>query len=1025
MSYSNPNPAFKQLLIGILAVLGFLTTGVAQHNISTTYTEAEGLASSMVYDIAQDTSGRMWFARRSGISSYDGLQFTNYNQADGLKPGTYAFIHLDEKGILWALPESGELCVSKYDGQKWSTECGHLDSNMLFGPNYLAFDVFYQEGNCVLAVGTEKNGLFLRVNRVWKQWTMDNGLPSNYIQVVRGIGKDIYIGSDKGISMIRNDRIINNPVYLPPIPSGAIHGLTQKGGKIWLLGVNWLGYLENGKFISVNRDFVLPQNRYLKSCFLSPDDQGNVFFGNPFGAFFYNSDLKKVQVLDRKDGLISEGGSSVFFDRELNTWISGFRGITKISSKRFVTYSASDGLFSNEVASAMEIRPGYYVFGHNCALSYFNGSKFSHLILDPLSYKHNYESRVLDMDKDDAGNLWLAVSSLGIARVDPDRNVRWFKEESGIKGIAYSIEQTPQGKIFAGTPSGLYEMKGDKFNAIKLLNVPQPGIRKIFSGPDNSLYLTTISHGVIQYKEGRTFVYLPHDNPLAKSTYAFLIDKDNRKWVGTAAGLFFLSDSVMRKMNEGGLCINKPVYLIVEDYEGFLWFGSDNGLYRWNGSKLDHFSTRDGISGLEINRDAGFLDHENHLWFGTSNGLTVFRPEYDYDLSKAPAPLVHPLFLEVGNDTLFPGKKIVLSYDRNNLAFHFQVLSFTDERRIFFKYRLENLDTAWSKEIPYDNPVIRINNLMPGTYTLQIKACNALGIWSDPVSFSEIRIKQPFWFQWWFLGLFFIALGVIVFFAGRFILIARYSSKLKQMVALRTAELTESNAAKDNFFSIIAHDLKSPFNVILGMLDLLTGDYDEYTEEERKNMLFKLKNAAIRTINLLENLLTWARSQKGLLPVVPEEINLNDLIDENLTLLESSAHNKKISLFKTYSENFFVTADRNMTHVILRNLISNAIKFTYPEGKVEVVVSKKNDEMIEVAVKDNGCGMSAHRLNRLFRIDARIATKGTDNEIGTGLGLILCLDFVEKNKGSIHVTSQEGKGSTFYFTLPMFKVSGS
>ena len=1009
------------VLVGILAAFFALTNVRAQHSISRTYTEADGLGSSIVYDVAQDSSGIIWFARRSGISSFDGLTFTNYSMADGLISGTYAFVHVDKKGILWGLPDQGALCVSKFDGKRWKSDCGSRDFDLPFGTNYLSFDVCYPGSDCVWLVGSERKGLFLHKNGVWKQYTTADGLPSNKILAVKGIGQDIFIGSDKGLTIFRNAGTIKDPSFLQMIPSGAIYGIAREGNKIWLLGSNWLGFLEGEKVTIVNRDFVIALNTYWRRCFLYPDGNGNVLFGNPYAVFSYDQKSMQVELIGRKNGLISEGGSAALVDREMNTWITGYRGITKISSKRFVTYSVNDGLFSNEVASAIEIRPGYYVFGHYCALSYYDGSKFSCLILDPLRYRGNYENRILDMDKDGSGNLWLAASVLGVASVDQNRKIHWYDGNNGLKGIAFSVAISPEGKIYAGTSLGLFEQIGTRFTNIKLTKGPQPVIRKIFPVKGNMLFLTTTNNGLIRYKEGEISFFLPKDNPLAGNTYAFHTDREHRSWVGTAAGLYILSDTLLKKVNDPGLCINNPVYLIVEDHEGCLWFGADNGLYRWNGLKLDHFDSRDGLSGLELNRDAGFLDHKNHLWFGTNNGLTVFRPEFDYDLAKIPAPCVKFLFLEVGNDTLIPGQTIALPYDRNNLAFHFQAISFIDERKICYKYRLENFDTAWSKAIPYSNPVIRINNLSPGVYKLQIKACNAIGIWSEPVNFPGIRIKRPFWDQWWFLCLSLIALGAIVFSASRYILIARYTSKLEQMVAIRTAELTESNTAKDNFFSIIAHDLKSPFNVILGMLDLLTRDYEEYAEEEKKSMLLKLKNVSVRTINLLENLLTWARSQKGLLPVVPEQIDLNDLIDENLTLMESAAHIKKIRLFKTGDENLFVKADRNMTHTIIRNLLSNAIKFTYPEGEVEVIVSGKDSEMVEVYVKDNGCGISPQALNKLFKIDSRVTTKGTLNEIGTGLGLILCKDFIEKNNGTIHVISEEGKGSTFYFSLPAWK----
>ncbi len=990
----------------------------SQHYLTRTYTEADGLQSSMIFDIVQDSSGLIWIARRSGISSYNGQTFTNYTISDGLKPASYVLLKIDEKGVLWAMNDAGDLDISKYTGKEWKIFSYRQDFKIRYGINYLSFDVCYSDNKPVFILGSELDGVFIGKNGVWKQFKTNQGLMNNRIHSVRCLNGVFYIATDQGLSLIRDQKIENNPPVSKQLPRGAILGMTSKKDKLWLLGSNWLGYISEGQFYPVSDRFNLPVNSSWNRCFLYADDEDNVFFGNPYYVFCYSGQTKKVESIESSNGLISKGGTAALVDREKNIWITGYRGITKISSRRFANYAKADGLLSNEVTSALEMSPGHYVFGHDCALSFFDGIRFTGLILDPGKFTGNYDTRILDLDKDISGNLWCASSGLGLARLDQNRKVTWYNDKNGLKGIANTVLQLSNGKIFAGTSAGLFEFSGNAFLPVILPNLSQVGIRKIFPGPGNSMYLATLGHGLVFYKEGRVSVFKPVDNVLALNTYSFLTDSRNRIWVGTSGGLFTISDTVLTKVSDKGLCISRPVYNILEDHSGLLWFGTDNGIFRWDGSNLDHFTTRDGLSGQEINRDACFLDHNNHIWCGTNNGLTVYRQEFDYDPEKVPPPKVRLLSVVAGLDTLEPSRDIFLSNDQNNLTFTFSIISFIDENQVYYKFKLENFDTSWSDNIHYIDHELRFNNLRPGTYRLQFKACNALGIWSNTLHSGTIKILQPIWLRWWFLLLSFAFLAVIAGFTGRFIFMARYNSKLEKMVAVRTAELTESNAAKDNFFSIIAHDLKSPFNVILGMLDLLTSDYNDYSEDERKNILLKLKSASVRTINLLENLLTWARSQKGLLPVIPEEIKVVDLIDENLTLMESAAHGKKINMVKTGDENLTVRADRNMMNTIIRNLISNAIKFTYPGGKVEIHTARKGPAIVEISIKDDGCGMSARSLGKLFKIDTRLATKGTRDEVGTGLGLILCKDFIEKNMGTIQVISEEGKGSTFTFTLP-------
>jgi PAS domain S-box-containing protein len=233
-----------------------------------------------------------------------------------------------------------------------------------------------------------------------------------------------------------------------------------------------------------------------------------------------------------------------------------------------------------------------------------------------------------------------------------------------------------------------------------------------------------------------------------------------------------------------------------------------------------------------------------------------------------------------------------------------------------------------------------------------------------------------------------------------------------------TRGLKELNSTKDKFFSIIAHDLKGPFNAILGFSELLSESYDDFNEEEKKRFIHNIKNAADSTFKLLENLLDWSRLQTGKINPVPEMIDLSLLTLENISVLKSMADNKQIKLNSSIEFNTRAYADANMVHTVLRNLVSNAIKFTPPGGEVKIT-AVENKKMAELCISDNGIGISEDRKGLLFQIDEKLSTSGTANETGTGLGLLLCKEMIERQGGHIWVESKEGKGSSFYFTLPL------
>ncbi len=242
--------------------------------------------------------------------------------------------------------------------------------------------------------------------------------------------------------------------------------------------------------------------------------------------------------------------------------------------------------------------------------------------------------------------------------------------------------------------------------------------------------------------------------------------------------------------------------------------------------------------------------------------------------------------------------------------------------------------------------------------------------------------------------------------------------KAEKTLAGSEQRLRELNATKDKFFSIIAHDLKNPFNDLMGFTQLLSMNIDKYDKSKIENFVKIIHQSSKLAYNLLENLLDWSGSQTGNLNFNPEKIRINDLIKENIDLLESTASNKNIKIYPEIGSDLFVYADKNMIRTVIRNLISNAIKYTNQGGFIKISANKKN-KFCKINVADNGIGISAKNIDKLFKIDESYTTVGTEREKGTGLGLILCKEFVEKNRGTICVKSVLSKGSTFSFTLPL------
>lgn len=234
-------------------------------------------------------------------------------------------------------------------------------------------------------------------------------------------------------------------------------------------------------------------------------------------------------------------------------------------------------------------------------------------------------------------------------------------------------------------------------------------------------------------------------------------------------------------------------------------------------------------------------------------------------------------------------------------------------------------------------------------------------------------------------------------------------------------QLEQLNTTKNKFFSIIAHDLKNPFQAIFGFSELLLRNYDDFDTPQKMDLMGMIKTSSESAYNLLENLLQWARTQTDRIKYNPAAIDIGELIEQNITLSQASAENKHISLVYELKCSSKAFADKNMINLVLRNLISNAIKFTNDGGVVTVICDsdEKNPDHIEIAIVDTGIGISEDNIQKLFRIDEYFSTSGTAGESGTGLGLIICKEFVEKNGGKIKIASELGVGTTFSFSLPV------
>jgi PAS domain S-box-containing protein len=810
----------KEWLVFLLFSLFFVFPCYSQSYQVHHYSVADGLPNANVYDITQDHWGKMWFATRGGISCYDGVSWRNFTEADGIPAVSFSKISIDRKGRTWALPDPvrmGKLSVYFYDGSPGNTwhQIPEAKFNIAKSDRITSFQLLEQKGEDqpLVLIGTARSGLFLWQQGKWKRLTTKNGLLSSTVNGMAQWQGKCYLATDKGISVLNNDGTIDNRLNrLLDFPSKEINGICVehkdkypgsqlKDSRLWILGNHWLGYFylnESDYKIVIFRtgiSFEIERDTYN----LLPDYRGGLYIGNLYDIYYFNYKTRTWESLQVINGLISEAAYSMFIDFEKNIWIACGRGLSKISSRMFSNFQMIHGLLEEEVTAVLEIEPGKFVLGHNRGLTFWNGKQFQEM---PFRGKDGAElpfSRVLDIKADSKQNIWLTAERVGLARIDKQKEIKWYGKTNGIPDniMITSVWIDQSDNVWAGTSRGILFMAANenKFVPIAAGKFPIPAVRKIYAA-GNKLYLGSTFNGLYAYEinTNQWKNYRVPGEKDANNVFALNHDHRARLLIGTLSGLYTLDpgQETLKKFKENNFEIHDPVYFIVRGPRHWLWFGTNNGVVRWNGIRERKYSLPEGLVGHETNRAAGIVDSKGRVWIGTNRGISVYNEQYDDYMNWNPPPKLRLLYVEVkkGKIPLHPlSPPVQLNYKNNTMVFYFRGVSFVDETAIRFKHKLEGFDQDWLDEHYPFKQMIRYSNLPPGQYRFHLKVRNSLGVWSKPVRSPKLVILGPFYKQWWFSLL--VSLGVLIIFYGifRFFLEKRHAALLEKQVEERTNQL--------------------------------------------------------------------------------------------------------------------------------------------------------------------------------------------------------------------------------------------
>lgn len=782
--------------------LAFFTVRVfSQSYLTHTYSENDGLASSTVYDVTQDSLGRMWFATRNGISIYDGSEWTTLTVKDGIPSISVYKLFFDKKGVLWLLPSHSSARISFFKQKKWQSLPTPVIPNEII---VTSFNIEYINNQLFVILGTLYNGLYIyqNQNENWVNFSTAEGLLSPAIKGVCVIESTLLVATSKGFSEIwydtQNDKFIiqSSSEINKLLPARNLLGIacekTSETSKIWIVGDSWMGYVFKGDFTLVvkNTPPILVNNQ--QNVSVLPDGHGGIYFGNTYNFFYLDEASHEIALYDRQNGLISDGATSFFIDREKVLWITSLRGVSKIPSRRFLNYRKTNGLLENEVTSVIEIEPGKLVFGHRNGITIKEKQNLRIITFLKEQYASEVETRISDFSKDRENNVWMSVSKLGIAKLTPDGEITFFNEKQGLNLKINSVLVDNNDRLWVGTQNGLFYMENNTFVEKNIPDLKKQSIRRIIQGNENAIYVLTYSKGIFRLNNNRWQNILHSHSQNVNNVYAFHRDSQGKYWVGTLGGLYTIEADSLVQAEIDSLTISRPVYAIMEDSKHRLWLGTNNGYFRWDGEHIRHFTVNNGLSGQEANRAACIEDSKGLVWLGTNMGISCYQENFDYDDSQIAPPIIIFNHLDALGTKYSLYEDVEINYNLNNLTFHFKGISFLNEASIQFQIKLDKFDPDWITLQKSPDQQIRYTNLPPGTYRLQIKAQNANGQWSDTVTSARITIKRPYWQSWWFYVLLAFGTGLFFYWVQNYYSTKRTSLILEKQVQIRTAQLQES-----------------------------------------------------------------------------------------------------------------------------------------------------------------------------------------------------------------------------------------
>ncbi|MBK8805279.1 MAG: response regulator [Bacteroidales bacterium] len=1031
--------------------------------------DSTGLSSNTVIGITEDSNKDLWIGTINGLSFYNREKdiITPVKLLPKKEVFETATIIEENNNVFWIGTYSG---ICKYNKRTKETKWFDMNTQKGILTDTMIKDMFFEKSKDLIWFSTNNGGLYT-INTKTDKILPFSAYNKNdlHTKKVRNISIDqnnqIWVSSyDAGIAVI-NPVDYSYKVYnIQNSNLGSNHTIVNctKDNSIWACCVN--GYLnkfnrETEQFIQFKPDFDDPYSiqAVSPSCIFE-DDDNNLWIGTHANGLY--KVVKQKQFFDyyipgqNSDNKLNSGKVASFLEYKNELWIATDGGGINILNRK--TGAIDKITLKNGLSSDWVLDLVYGADSNIYAATWQGGIiKINPETRSLLTIKKNANSKTglsfNNVKALAAFEHFIIVGTHGDGiniynTLDNTVETKFWKFELNKTRWINALFVDSQKRIWIGTQQGLYMFDG------KIL-------QDFTNGTNPRAVLADRTYQIQEDKKG--IIWIASELGLCS------FNQSSKSF-----------DFINKELN-----IPNSVKSVLTDGNGNLWIGTNSGIYRIDSTRKKTISIakEDGLlSNYFIQKSAKNLA-DGSLVFGAIEGFNIFNPDSVLKSSSAKKVVLSSLY--IGNKEILCSESnsnlnrilaftdtLIIRPNQSEFSLYFNVVSPSGINKIQYAYRLKGFNNDWA--FVEKEHKATYTNLNPGEYIFEVSTYNTFFEIDKNSTTLHIIVLPPWWKTMWFrVALSFaIILIIILSFYIRTRSIKQRNKLLEKEVRKRTQELFEINAllldsseevkqqnekleisnyeitkktekiikqqeeiikqkdiltqnyaelkdlnsTKDKFFSIIAHDLKNPVNALTGFSELLMNQFDNYDKEKIRKFVFHIHSSSNSIQNLLLNLLDWARTQSKQHKVYLEMISLTDIFNEIARLFERQLEDKKISLIINIEDNTKVYADYNMINVVFRNIVSNAIKFTPEKGSITVDSIKGKTK-----ISDSGIGMTKEQMNALFKLDHAQSTNGTNNETGTGLGLLICKEFVEINNGTISIESEQNIGTSFTIALPL------